>query len=53
MDKNYEIIKERFTDICAALEKGYKIEVVPTKEGCKLLTCERHELKLDKPVSKR
>lgn len=52
MGKEYILTIEQVEKIAEALERGRKIELIPTKEGIKIMNVERHELKVNTPVSK-
>ena len=50
---NFELTPAQVEQIKKALEKGYRLEVIPSKDGIKIMNVERHELKVNSPVSKR
>ena len=52
MGKEYILTAEQVDKIAEALEKGRKIELIPCKDGIKIMNVERHELKVNNPVSK-
>ena len=52
MGKEYILTIEQVEKIAEALERGRKIELIPTKKGIKIMNVERHELKVNTPVSK-
>lgn len=45
MVKEYKFSAEQVKQMEEALKKGRKLEVIPTKEGIKIMNVERHELK--------
>lgn len=54
MGKEYILSDEQVKSIAKALENGRRLELLPQKDGgVKILNVERHELKVNNPVSKR
>ena len=49
---DYTLSPAQIEQIKKALEKGYRLEVIPSKDGVKIMNVERHELKVNNPVSK-
>lgn len=52
MGKEYKLTSEQIEAIEKAGNKGLRLEILPVKEGFKIMCCERHELQVNKPISK-
>lgn len=54
MGKEFILSAEQVEKISEALENGRRLELIPQRDGSvKILNVERHELKVNNPVSKR